>query len=102
MFNLYQNSSMTRQIIKARQLNLCKLGFCLCVTMGEQFQPVSSWSFSRIIRDGKIYVTYLKIVTVFFFQKEELTVNIVHLLKVKTKRPYLLPHIRECIKWNKK
>ena len=61
MFNLYQNSS-NRQIIRSGQYNVCKLGFCLCVMEGKEFHPVSSWSFSRMIHDGKIYITLLHIV----------------------------------------
>ncbi len=90
MFNLYQNSAITEQLIETGQLNLCKLGICLCVMIDEQFQPVSSWSFSRIIRDGKINLKCLKILTVLFFQNGDVVVDLLHFLEVKTKQSYLL------------
>lgn len=82
MFNLYQNSS-NRQIIRSRQFNSCKLGFCLCVMEGTEFHRVSLWSYSRIFRDGKIHITLLHIVIKPIFQNNILTSNLIDLVVKK-------------------
>ncbi|CAF0927070.1 unnamed protein product [Rotaria sp. Silwood1] len=54
MFNLYQNQWITKEIIQAKQLDLCRLAFQLCVVENERYIPVSPISFTSIIREQKM------------------------------------------------
>ncbi|CAF1059376.1 unnamed protein product [Rotaria sordida] len=51
MFNLYQDQWITKQIIEAKQLDLCRLAFQLYIVENERYIPVSPISFTSIIRE---------------------------------------------------
>lgn len=53
MFNLYQNHSLTKDIIITKQLNQCQLAFWLCVLRNQEYVAVSQPSFSLIIEESK-------------------------------------------------
>lgn len=53
MFNLYQNHSITKDMIITQQLNQCKLAFWLCVRRDKEYIAVSQPSFSLIIEEKK-------------------------------------------------
>ncbi|CAF4456897.1 unnamed protein product [Rotaria sp. Silwood2] len=53
MFNSYQNQWITKEIIEAKQLDLCRLAFQLCVVDNERYIPVSPISFTSIIRERR-------------------------------------------------
>ncbi|CAF3439891.1 unnamed protein product [Rotaria sp. Silwood1] len=53
MFNLYQNQTITKEIIETRRLDLCKLAFWLCYLDNGHFISISQPSFSCVIREKK-------------------------------------------------
>ncbi len=55
MFNLYQNQTITKDIIEAKQLHLCRLAFWLCFFDNNQYIPISEPSFSCIIQESKLH-----------------------------------------------
>ena len=55
MFNLYQNQTITKEIIEAKQLDLCRLAFWLCICENGRYIPISSTSYSCIIRESKFH-----------------------------------------------
>lgn len=58
MFNLYQNQIITKEIIEAKQLDLCRLAFWLCICENECYIPISSASYSCIIRESRFHKFY--------------------------------------------
>lgn len=54
MFNLYQNQTITKDVIEAKQLHVCRLAFWLCILDNNQYIPISQRSFTSIIRESKI------------------------------------------------
>jgi hypothetical protein len=55
MFNLYQNQIITKEIIEAKQLQLCRLAFWFCLFDNKHYIPISQRSLSPIIRESKFY-----------------------------------------------
>ncbi|CAF0767293.1 unnamed protein product [Rotaria sordida] len=53
MFNLYQNQMITKDIIEAKHLDLCRLAFSLCILENDKYMCISPPSFSSIIREKK-------------------------------------------------
>ncbi|UJR37546.1 hypothetical protein I4U23_030247 [Adineta vaga] len=54
MFNLYQNQTLTKDLIEIEQLNLCKLCFWFCVRKNGQYVSISQPSLSVIIEEKKM------------------------------------------------
>ncbi|CAF0808351.1 unnamed protein product [Adineta steineri] len=53
MFNLYQIQAITKEIIIRKQLDQCKLSFCLCIFENGEYIPTSFPEFSNIIKETK-------------------------------------------------
>lgn len=52
MFNLYQSGSITRDMVVAEQLIMCKLAFSLCILKDGVYEHVSAPSFSDLIKEN--------------------------------------------------
>ena len=52
MFNLYQNQTITKEMIQAKRLDLCQLAFWLCFFEKGRYVSISPPSFSCIIQES--------------------------------------------------
>ncbi len=74
MFNLYQNQLITKEMIVAQQLHLCKLAFWLCIRKNNEYIAVSQPSFSLIIEESKFLLFFLSLfLQQYFFCLEKMT-----------------------------
>lgn len=53
MFNLYQNSIITKELIEAKKLQLCRLAFWLCYFNDNHYVQISDCAFSNVIEESK-------------------------------------------------
>ena len=55
MFNLYQNSVITKELIEMKKLHLCRIAVWLCLFENGHYIPVSERTFSSVIQESKFY-----------------------------------------------
>lgn len=53
MFNLYQNAVVTKELIEAKKLHLCRLAIWLCLFENGHYIPISERTISSIIQESK-------------------------------------------------